>query len=264
MKCEFCGANIDIETPVCPYCGMEKKQFDIHRTDMKAFKNEFDTIKEEVVEENKRFSKKASYITIIAVLITINLVLILCTLMNWDIYKYFLKKKLNAHAREYAQQLEILEKNEEYEQISCLFSDVNLHYIDDNPYIEEYKLLYRFCAQYESFVTYLPTVSMMGYAPDLDHRYDYRIDTVVETYNTAVDIYNRNVIDRENTYYSEATYNEQHLKSYETIVENMEAMIQTYCNFDDDQMEQFNNKSQAYQSLMIEEAMKKESTDNEE
>lgn len=43
MKCEFCGANIDIESPVCPHCGMQKKQFEQHRSDMNRFRQDFST-----------------------------------------------------------------------------------------------------------------------------------------------------------------------------------------------------------------------------
>ena len=71
MKCEFCGANIDIESPVCPHCGMQKRQFEQHRSDMNRFQQEFQYVRDDVVEENKRFSKKASYITVLCVLIAI-------------------------------------------------------------------------------------------------------------------------------------------------------------------------------------------------
>ena len=76
MKCEFCGANIDIESPVCPHCGMQKRQFEQHRSDMNRFRQEFQYVRDDVVEENKRFSKKASYITVLCVLIAINLLLL--------------------------------------------------------------------------------------------------------------------------------------------------------------------------------------------
>lgn len=267
MKCEFCGANIDIESPVCPHCGMQKRQFAQHRSEMNAFKTEFDTIKEGVVAENKRFSKKAAYITIICGLIILNLILILCIIMNWDIYKYFRVKDINKHAGEYAQMIEQYEKNEDFELISSYYESKNLYYADDDGPLEEYSLLNRFCNQYSTFILYLPPVSLKGYATDdySTSNIEYHIDTLVDTYDSTVELYQRYIVEEEDLqYYCEEVYDEQHLKSYRTIIENMEAMIQTYCEFDDAQMEDFKNNSKAYQCLMIEEAMKKEISNDAE
>ena len=117
MKCEFCGANIDIESPVCPHCGMQKQQFEQHRSDMNRFQYEFQTVKEGVVEENKRFSKNASYITAICVLLILNLVLIVGHFMNWDIYKYIRAKDINKHMNEHIQMLEQYEEAGEFEAL---------------------------------------------------------------------------------------------------------------------------------------------------
>lgn len=87
MKCEFCGYNIDIKSDVCPFCGMKKSQFEEHRKAMKQYDSDFRTTQETVARKNQKFSSDAARITIICALIIGILILFICTIQNYSIYR---------------------------------------------------------------------------------------------------------------------------------------------------------------------------------
>ena len=74
-QCPFCGAPLTVEGDYCPNCGSKKQQFTEHRQKMKAYKMAFDETRNTVVAENKRDSKKAALIAVIAVLVALILIL---------------------------------------------------------------------------------------------------------------------------------------------------------------------------------------------
>ena len=190
MKCEFCGANIDIESPVCPHCGMQKRQFEQHRSDMNRFQQEFQYVRDDVVEENKRFSKKASYITVLCVLIAINLLLLVGISSNYSIYHFFNKKSVERHASQHAKVLDQFETDGEFERLYYYYSENNLYYGDDT-YLAEYNVLYRFCASYESFTNNLPFFTIKDYGPDYytDENHLQRVEYAVEAYDQLSKLY---------------------------------------------------------------------------
>lgn len=268
MKCEFCGANIDIESPVCPHCGMQKRQFEQHRSDMNRFQNEFRTIRDGVVEENKRFSKKASYITVICVLVILNLILIVGLFMNWDIYQYITSKDINKHMNEHIQTLEQYEASGEFEAFYSYYQINDLQYCDRDTPLEEYRLLQRFCSNYDYIMSALPYVSIKGYAPDSYVSYvhtESQMEAIVEAYNSMVKLYNDYVLNEKyRSMYPESAFNQKHIDSYETMIENTEHFLMTYCEWDNEQLDEFRTTSKARQILMIEESYEKEGITHEE
>ena len=69
MKCQSCGANLQIDNAFCPYCGAVNPVASKHREDMKKYANDYKKTKEEVVRNTRRFNKKTFRITAIAVTI---------------------------------------------------------------------------------------------------------------------------------------------------------------------------------------------------
>lgn len=265
MKCEFCGANIDIESPICPHCGMQKRQFEQHRSDMNRFQREFQTVKEGVVEENKRFSKNASYITVICGLVILNLVLIVGLFMNWDIYKYITSKDISRHMNEHIQKLDQYETDGEFEAFYSYYQSNDLQYCDQDTPLEEYRLMQRFCSNYDYILKYIPYVSIKGYAPNASDRVESEMEYIVEAYNSMVKLYNDYVLSEEyRSSYPESAYSRKHIDSYETMIENTEQFLMTYCEWDKAQLEEFQTGSKAKQILMIEESYEKEGIGHEE
>ena len=92
IKCGFCGANIDINAEVCPYCGMKKSQFQAHREDMKKLQADYIKTKETAVKENVSFSKKAAYAVMLSFILIACLVVFIALTQNYQIHKAFAKR----------------------------------------------------------------------------------------------------------------------------------------------------------------------------
>ena len=71
MKCQYCGANLQIEDAVCPHCGRENPHYIRHRSDMAAYQADYSATKEEVLQNASRLSRKTVRITVIAVLVAL-------------------------------------------------------------------------------------------------------------------------------------------------------------------------------------------------
>ncbi|MBR6308347.1 MAG: zinc ribbon domain-containing protein [Lachnospiraceae bacterium] len=69
MKCQSCGANLQIDNAFCPYCGAANPVAKKHREDMKRYANDYKKTKEEVVGNTRKFNKRTFRITAIAVTI---------------------------------------------------------------------------------------------------------------------------------------------------------------------------------------------------
>ena len=71
MKCEKCGANLEIEMQYCPFCGEPNHSAKQHRADMEKYEKRFRKTEREVAEQSHRFISKSVKITVIAVLAVI-------------------------------------------------------------------------------------------------------------------------------------------------------------------------------------------------
>ena len=266
MKCEFCGANIDIESPVCPHCGMQKRQFEQHRSDMNRFRQEFQYVRDDVVEENKRFSKKASYITVLCVLIAINLLLLVGISANYSIYHFFNEKNVERHASQHAKVLDQFETDGEFERLYYYYSENNLYYGDDT-YLAEYNVLYRFCASYESFTNNLPFFTIKDYGPDYytDENRLQRVEYVVEAYDQLSKLYEQ-VLNQDPylSYDHPEVFEQKHMDSYQQMMDNMDNYLMTYCHFDEEKLAQFKETSKTRQILMLEEVYESEGLSDEQ
>jgi hypothetical protein len=260
MKCEFCGSNIDIETEVCPYCGMKKSQFEEHRRAMGQYADAFRTTQETVVEENQKFSKNAASITVLCLLVIAILIVIVCISRDYEIYHYFTELKISHHANTYIAQLDALEQAGDYEAFAEYFDANSLYYASDTDGpLDDYQLMYWFTSQYSDaigIISYLQTHDFTDNESDQYHQLEY----LVTDYQYFITYYNRIETDRESlSYYSEGNFSQTHLDSIDTMLQNLNNFIVTYMGIDESQIDEFQNQTQAHQLIMLEEAMKNES-----
>ena len=62
MKCKSCGANLEIDTAFCPYCGKANPVAKKHREDMARFEKDYKDTKKAVISSSKKFNRKTFYI----------------------------------------------------------------------------------------------------------------------------------------------------------------------------------------------------------
>jgi hypothetical protein len=260
MKCEFCGSNIDIETDVCPYCGMKKSQFEEHRRAMGEYADAFRNTQENVVKKNQKFSANAASITVLCLLVIAILIVSICNVQNYAIYHHVTKARINRHAAAYTAKLDELEAAGDYEGFNHYFEANSLEYVSngsDCP-VADYILLYRLSSYYTyaiETISNLRTLDFTDNELNMEHQREY----LVEYYQEFISCYNRVTNDRESlSFYSEGNFSQTHLDSMEAMLQNLNSFIVTYMGIDESEIEEFQNQTKAHQLIMLEEAMENE------
>ena len=75
MKCPNCGSNLTIDDDKCQFCGQANPFAVKHRREMKRFTSEFNKTKATVLKESRKVNHWAAKITLIAVLVALNAVI---------------------------------------------------------------------------------------------------------------------------------------------------------------------------------------------
>lgn len=71
MKCEYCGGLLQIEDAKCPHCGKDNPHYIKHRSDMQAYQADYQSTKEEVLQNTSKLNRRNVHITVIAVLVAL-------------------------------------------------------------------------------------------------------------------------------------------------------------------------------------------------
>ena len=121
MKCANCGANLEIDTAFCPYCGTANPVAKKHREDMARYEKDYKNTKAEDLDNTRRFNGKTLRIAVVAV--TVALIAIFITL------SYFSERLARSKYRE---------KNEE---ASITHLEEVKGMIDERDYIELARLI---------------------------------------------------------------------------------------------------------------------------
>lgn len=254
MKCEFCGANIDIESEVCPFCGMKKSQFVKHRKDMNRYNRAFHETRSNVVEENQKFSSKAASITVISLLIVVILILLIGILQCHDIHKAVQTAQIMRNADTYIAQLDEYETAGSYEAFSAYYEENSLYYVDDRAPFSEYRLLFYMSDYYSSA---LQSLSYLCHPVESSYTtQSSQIEYFLKDYQYFQDYYRDYIQNTEPKYYwDEACFSEKHIASIETMWQTMNSLIVSYLGISEDQIEDFQNANNAHRTIMLEESL---------
>ncbi|MGN0130958.1 MAG: hypothetical protein ACI4AA_00800 [Lachnospiraceae bacterium] len=254
MKCEFCGANIDIESEVCPFCGMKKSQFEKHRKDMGRYSRAFHATRDTVVEENRKFSSKAASITIISILIVAILILLIGILQCYDIHKAVLTSKLMRNSDTYISKLDEYESSGNFEAFASYYEENSLYYADDKSPYSQYQLLYYMSSNYSDA---LQSLFYLRYPVEANSTSQSRqIEYFLTYYEYFQNYYNDYMDSTESTYYyDKGCFSEKHMASAESMWQNMNHLIISYLGVSEDQIEDFQNANTAHRTIMLEETL---------
>lgn len=258
MKCEFCGYSIDIESDVCPFCGMKKSQFEEHRKAMKQYDSDFRTTQETVVRKNQKFSSDAARITIICALIIGILVLFICTIQNYSIYRSIYRHKLNLAPKKYYAQLEAYEKAGDYEAFDNYYNTNNLHYAERENILYEYAVLSRFTSAYTWAVSSVSDYIQATEAADTERQQrclEYFL-SYYSSFQKYCDLYDiANASDITGDSYDKDALSPKHVASIEDMRYKLNRLVINYLGIDESRIETFQNETSAHQTIMIEEAL---------
>lgn len=256
MKCEFCGANIDIETDKCPYCGMTKSQFKKHRADIKEFQKAYEKVEGTVVEKNRRTTEKTVRVTIVIALCLMNLIMIILIGNGYKINEAIKSSKMNSNKEYYLSNLNQYEENEDYIGFDSYYNYNQLYMVRKYNWIDEYALLSRMCSILNRSVEYICEINY--YLNDEDDYYniDRNLEYFVDSYEELLKLYKDYVIEDRNSYmYKESCYSEKHLESYDNIMQYMEWYVEAYMGISEEDYPAFKEANKARKIIMIEEGL---------
>ncbi|MBO4807722.1 MAG: zinc ribbon domain-containing protein [Lachnospiraceae bacterium] len=263
-QCPFCGAPLTVEGDFCPNCGSKKQQFTEHRAHMKAYKKAFEDTKNTVVAENRRDSKKAASIAIIAVLVALILGEIIVTRFSYRIVERYQASVAKKNSRAILTALDESEKTEQFELFYMIWTENSLRYLKDDSGFREYYGVYAITSSYNDFISSIAYMQNLAIDPESDYEgfekgIERKAQNVVYAYNSFLRRYESYVEnfkpdDKYYTYHPDG-FSEKHMETYRKIKENARYMISYYFDIPLEDMDDFDKLSEAKMTVRLTEAL---------
>jgi len=241
MKCEYCGNNLGIEDAVCPYCGKENKFAKKHNKDMRKYSAAFDSTREEVISNSKRFNSLTVRITVIAVLAALIAIMFVLLSNNYEIRSAREEKIVAKNAGMYRKELDRLMDENDYLTLYYYMQSNRISYSDS---LEEYYMVYNACHTYHTFMDY------MNYL--IDENTHMTDEEAIESISE--------IIDRMYTYANPTSeyeikkyYSDRNMEFINGVLDHMTTIVKGYFNLSDEEMDSFATLSKAKKQLLLEE-----------
>lgn len=255
MKCKFCGSNIDIESDVCPFCGLSKSQFESHREDMRDYSDAFKATREGVVKENKNFSSNAASITVLSILIIGILLLIIGTSQSYDIYYGIKTAKILRNPSVHIQRLdEALAENDYYAYYQYFYAQ-DISQIDrDNPVFAKYQLMGSLTIHYTSVVSCLQ--EYIAWDEEYYLTKEEAISRLAKQYSGFIDSYNRYYLNTgDYRHFADAAYSPEMITHMERLKQDLDQSFIAYLGVDPELLNELPAMSEAHRIVALENAI---------
>ena len=263
-QCPFCGAPLTVEGDYCPNCGSKKQQFTEHRQKMKAYKKAFDETRNTVVAENKRDSRKAALIAVIAVLVALILGEIIITRNAYSIARDLRAKQSKRNKTQILTALKEYEDSEQYYAVTEMWEHNALRVLNEEEGFREYSAVSMVCSSYENIIysiSYLQEFENL-YEPgtyDFMEGLDRRATNVGDNYSSFLKRYKAYVEDfnPDNKYYSYHPdgFTKEHMETYALLKENARCIVSYYFDIPYEEMDEFDKLTPARMNTRLVEAM---------
>lgn len=247
MKCEYCNADLSIEHANCPFCGNPNPYYQLHRKEMLEYEQEFTQTKQNVYRETKRFTKMTVHITVIAVLVALNLLFLLGHLVFADTIIYERESsRISKQADEIRIRLEEMERDGDYIGIAE-FCNTNRVWTAEE--LDDFSQVRIVCGNYQ-YIYENVMRQFCGRDSDRAQKLDWRVELIESSLQNVYQ-----AMDPEQSYGIEAGYEGIHKETMEQCLEQIEALLYTYCNISRENLENFPKMSAAQRSMIIEEGL---------
>ena len=243
MKCDFCSGDLTIEDAKCPHCDADNPYYKAHRKDMTEYADKYFATKKKVEDRTERFTRKSLFITVFAVLITLNLVAILL-LVNVDSINYDRMIKQNTKdADKFAAMISQMEADGNYIGINAL--GANYYLRSRGTALDEYQEIINASSTYNYFYDVILDIAhykrLYTNASDLAGRLSEHLDTLykIRYVNSA------NKPDN-------PQYAERHLDALDDMLENCKVLLIVYCGLSKEEADSLSDLTSAQRQVLIE------------
>lgn len=243
MKCPNCGSNLTIDDEKCQFCGQANPFAVKHRREMKRFTREFNKTKENIMQESRKVNHWAAKITLIAVLVALNAVIMYFNVESYSVDRFFDRRRIEANYLTYKNELDKFEEERNYIAFCKYYETYELSRSD---LMNEYRKVQSVCSNYASLYQYV--LQMKTQDPEYYTTEDW-LEYIAQTIGYMYDYY----LPGE---YSDADqYKPVHQACMTDAVEQAEDLIQTYFNLTDEEIESFETLSNARRQILMEEGL---------
>lgn len=242
MKCTDCGSHLKIEDAVCPYCGNKNPYFEKHREDMFRFQKDFEETKEQVLKKSSRFAGISVKVSIIAVLIALNLIVIFLTANAWDFMNSSAKRKAEKNADLHRKQLEIYENEKNYMELTHYYEENSLH---GSESLNDFDVVYQVCSNYSYIYRHLVELGKKDSYYTDQRRIEYIGDSLEYIYRAMVpdecDL--------------PECYEGAHQELLEQMKYDLKVLFMTYANISEEDVEKIPEMSQGRRTVTLEKGL---------
>lgn len=241
MKCSSCGTGLHIEDEKCPFCGNANPYYKKHREEMGKYKEEFEHTKEKVYKKSHFFTGFTVQITVIAVLVAIESILLFVNSNMWNITSSISDYKAEKNYEEYASRLKEYEEAEKYQELFTFMEQHSLAYV--NKY-KEYRTVYAMYYNYamtKQYIVRFMQKEQYSYIQE-DEAIRYICDFIAYFYKRAAP----------DAYADSEAYSGIHAVTIENLKRDMELLLITYGHLTPEEVKTFEQQSGAKQLLMLE------------
>ena len=244
MKCQYCGAPLDLDDNFCSHCGKLNEQVKQHVDDMNRFKSEFTETKEEVYETTKRYTGITVRVVVIAFLFALNVMVAVVSSNFYSFRRMANEMDCNKHFEEYSAILDGYLAAGDYQSFYIFITEKDVPYYDSE--YEQYAQLYYLVSQYIWIYDYLIDASLEEDVAYRESLATYALDNIEYFYDN---------IDPENYYYYKNITREENVKAIEDLCKKIEMLLVTYGNLSPEDAAQFSTYSSAKRAMLLEEGL---------
>lgn len=241
MKCKYCGSNLTIDDEKCPFCGKDNPFAVKHREEMKFFSKKFQKTQNDVIEKTNRFNGWTVRITVIAVLVALNVILLFMLANKWEIRAFFENRKIEEHLNVHISKMKELEEKRDYIGFSQYY---NSNRLSLNKHFDEYEVLHTVCNNYEFLYQYLPGISK--------ERYDDYYTKEEQAESIASQVYYIYQYSKQDKYMNEKCFTKKHMDTMNDLKNHLNYILKTYCKVTDEELDKLPTLSKARIQLIIE------------
>ena len=114
MKCEYCGSNLGIEDELCPHCGKPNSHAKQHSEAMRAFTARFRNTETEVRENTRRFNRFTVSLTVLAILVALNAIMLLLIANEWELEDFITERHIRRNMDMYSSNIDRMIEEKDY------------------------------------------------------------------------------------------------------------------------------------------------------
>ena len=243
MKCEHCGNNLGIEDEKCPFCGKENRFARKHNKDMDRYEADYESVKEEVLTNSRRFNGLAVRITVTAILLAVIAALIAAIANKYEIQDARRDAIIEAHLDEYRARLGEYVQARDY---TGLYYYCRANQISYSRYLDEYYIIYCASARYTDLCNDICFLLDENSYQDDDKTLEYIAEITDMIYQYG---------DPQSDYDKKHYYNDTVYAYVNDLTDEANTLLKGYFGFSDDDIREYAGLSKARKQLKLEEGL---------